>query len=95
MPGIFFLIKRGVFFKKILNQQRNILAALAQGRNKHGESVEAVIQIGAKAALLHGFLQALVGGRHHAHIDFAGLAAAHALKLALLQHAQKRGLRAR
>ena len=90
--GDVFLIKRGVFFQKILNQQRNILAALAQGRDKHGKGVEAVIQVGTKAPLLHGFEQVFIGGRHHAHVDFAGLAAAHALELALLQHAQKRGL---
>ena len=80
--------------QEVLGQQRDVVAPLAQGRHAQGDDVEAVVGILAETALFHRRPQILVGGGHQAQVDLLG-AAAQALDLTLLQHAQELHLDAR
>ncbi len=78
-----------VFLQKVIGQQRDVFAALAQVRHADGNHVEAVIEIFAEKIFGDGFVEIAIGGGDDAHIDgnFAGAAdRAHG---ALLQDAQQ------
>ena len=47
----------GIFRQEILDQQRNILAPIAQRRNGDGEDVQAIVEIAAKLAALTIFFR--------------------------------------
>ena len=66
---------------------------LAQRRHADGHHAQPVIQILAELLLRHQRAQVAIGGRDHAHAHANDLLAAHAVELALLQHAQQLGLR--
>lgn len=55
----------------------------------HGIDIEAIQQVCPEAALLHRFIQVLVGGGNQADIHLAGAGVAHTLQLALLQYPQQ------
>ena len=78
--------------REVLDEGRQVLRALAQGRHAdrdHGEPEEEVL---AEAALLDLLLEVLVGGGDDAHVHLDRLLRADALDLALLQHPQHLGL---
>jgi len=79
--------------QEMLEQQRNVLAPLAQGRQLDHDHVEAVVQILAEAALVRALAQVVLGGRHDAGIYRNQLIAAQALQAALLKYAQQLDLR--
>ena len=54
-----------------------------------GKDVEPVVEVLAELAVGDQLLEVAVRRRDHAHVDANGLAAADALELALLQHAQQ------
>ena len=83
-----------VELQKTPGQQQHVVAALAQRRNRHRIDRQAVVQVGAKAAVAHMVAQAAVGGGHHAHVHAPGLVGAQALDFAVLQRAQQLGLHA-
>src|ERR1700693_5371482 len=74
------------------NQQRDILAALAQRRNSQAENVEAEIQVTAERPFGHGLLQNSVGGGKDADIDRNAAGTADGANLLFLNRAQKFGL---
>src|SRR5262249_7760103 len=84
----------GKFQQKLLGQQRNIVAPVAQSRQVHLHYVESVVQILAEFALLYHLAQISVRGAHQADIDANGLVGAQALEIAFLQHAQQLRLQA-
>ena len=74
-----------------LGQQLKI-GALAQGRQLHGEAIDAVIKIAAKTPLVGLFAQLSVGGTDQCEINIDQLRATERGDLTLLQHAQQAGL---
>ena len=74
------------------DQQRDVVAALAQGRQHDREHVQAVVEVAAEAAVGDHRGQVAVGGGHQAHVHLDRLGAAQALELLLLQDAQQLGL---
>ncbi len=83
------------FLQEKLGQQRDIVAPLAQRRQKDRDHVDAVVQVGAEFAPGHRLLEILVGGTDQPHIHLDGFVAAHPLELPFLQHAQEFGLESR
>ncbi|MCY1298107.1 hypothetical protein D9M70_475780 [compost metagenome] len=69
---------------EVLGEQRDIVAPLAQGGNRHRKDVQPVVQVGAELAGLDGFHQVFVGGGDDPHVDLAGAVVAHPFQLALL-----------
>jgi hypothetical protein len=78
--------------QEVGDQQRDVLAPLAQGRQLDGDDVEPVVEVLAESPLLHLRPQVGVGGRHQPHVDRTGLDAADPADLALLDHPQQLGL---
>src|SRR5438128_4683489 len=76
-----------------IGEEDHVLTALAERRQVDGDHGEAIVQILAEASAPQGLVEALVGGRDHAHVDGDDLAAAHPLDLALLQEAQQLDLK--
>ncbi len=74
-------------------QKGNILAPLPQRRQLQGEDVQAIVEIGAKAAGGDGLFEIAIGGGDHPHVDLQGARAPHPLQLAFLKGAQQAGLR--
>ena len=77
----------------MIDQRRNVFAALAQRRQLDVKDVETIEEVGAELPFLDEQLEVLVGGGDDAEIDLDGLVAADAHDLALLQDAQQVGLR--
>ncbi len=75
-----------------VDQQRNILAPLAQGRQLDGKDVEPVVEVTAKALVLDHGEQIAVGSGHQPYIHRDRIAVAHPLQLVLLQYPQQFGL---
>ncbi len=74
---------------EVVDEARNVLAPIAQGRQMDREDVQPVIEIFAELPLGDHRLEVAVGRRHDAHVDLEGLVAADALELALLQGAEE------
>src|SRR5262249_58515036 len=74
--------------EEVLDQQRDVLAALAQGRHANGEDVESVEKVPAEPAGGGLAVEVLVGGGDQADVGLDGLVAAEALEALLLEQAQ-------
>src|SRR5512144_13915 len=72
-----------------LDQQGEVLAPRAQGRQDDGKDIEPIVEILPKAPLLNRPLQILVGGGEDANVHGDGLVAPQPLDFALLQDAQQ------
>ena len=79
--------------QEVTHQQRHVLAARAQRRNRQFEDVEAVEQVVAEAALLDERLQVAVRRRHDPHADVDAAVAAERFEDAFLEDAQQLHLR--
>src|SRR5580704_7993156 len=77
----------------MIEEQGNILAALAQRRQLEGNHVEAMIQILAKAAIAHKAQQIDIRRGDNAHVHFDIFSATQAHEFAFLDHTQELGLR--
>src|SRR5262249_14739294 len=75
----------------VLGQQRDVVAALAQGGQVDGEAGEPVKQVAAEAASLDLLVQVLVGGGQQAAGGLDGLRAAAPLEALLLEDAEHLG----
>ena len=78
-----------VLARPVLGKERDVLGPLPQRRHPDREHVEPEEQVRAEPAFADRFLQVPVGGCHDAGVRPQRLMAAHALELALLQHAQE------
>src|SRR5437867_871894 len=81
--------------QEMRQQKGHVFPAIAQRRNLEVDYVQAVIKIFAEAALSHQRKELYVGSGYNAHVDSELLGAAEAHEFALLNHAQKLGLRFR
>src|SRR5258708_20954605 len=79
---------RVVLLPEVLDEERNVLAPLAQGRQEDRHHVEPVEEVLAEPAGGDLAGQVARGGGDEAHLDPRGLHAADALELALLDGAQ-------
>ena len=70
-------------------QQRDVFAALAQGRQRDRDDVEPVVQVLAEPAVFHELLEVGVARGDDACVELDGARFADALELALLQRAQQ------
>ena len=82
-----------VLLEEVLRQQRDVLLALAQGRQRHRDDVQAVVEVLAELPLLHHLAQVDVGRGDDPHVHLDVLDAAKPHELAFLDHAQQLGLR--
>ena len=76
----------------MLDERRDVAPSLAERGQHNREDMQAVVEICAECALLHGLLQVLIGGGDHPHVRPNRLPAPDPLELALLQHPQERNL---
>lgn len=82
----------GLEFREPPDEQRDVFAPLAQGRQAQGHRVQAVEQVGAELFLQHRVLEVAVGGGDDPEIHLDGPAVAHPLKTLVLQNVQQFGL---
>src|SRR3990172_3611095 len=81
-----------VLADEVLYQKGDVVAALAQGGQRDGNHVQAVVQVLPEGALLHGLLQVPVGGGDDPDVDLDGPGAPHPLDLPLLEGPEDLGL---
>ena len=81
--------------EQLLDQKRDVLAALAQGRQVYGHHRQPVEEVLAELVLLDHLAQVAVGGADHPHVHRDGLFAADQLEGLLLQHPQQLDLEGR
>jgi hypothetical protein len=62
----------GVVAHEVMYQQGNIFQPVAQRRNRHGKTIQAVVEIGAEVPGVHHLRQLSIGRRHQAHIHLPG-----------------------
>src|SRR5260370_1346023 len=84
-----------VTIKEMRKQRGNVFAAIAERRQLKVNDVEAVIEIFSEAAFADKGEEVHVGGGDDADVDFNLLSAAEAHEFALLNDAEKLGLRFR
>ncbi len=82
-----------ILTQEMIDEQRDVLLALAQRRQCDAEDIQAVVEVGAEGSLSHQGVQIPVGGGDGAEIHLDRLVAAHARDLLFLQDAQQVGLR--
>ena len=81
-----------ILVQEMIDEQRDVLLALAQRRQRDAENIQAVVKVGAEGSLFDQRRQILVGGGDGAEIHFDRLVAAHARDLLFLEDAQQVGL---
>lgn len=69
-------------------QQRDVFRAFAQRRQAQTDHVQAVKQVLAEQTVLDAGFKILVRGRDDAHVGLERVVAAHAIEVAVRQHAQ-------
>ena len=77
---------------EVPGQQRDVLAPLAQRRQRDRDDVQAVVEVLAELAFLDHLAQVGVGGRDDARVELDRARLADALDLPLLERAQQLGL---
>ncbi len=81
--------------QEMLDQERDVVGALAQRRHGHRHHRQPVEQVQPEAAAVHLGAQIAVRRRHHAHVDRDLGAAAEPAQPPPLEHAQERRLHRR
>ena len=76
----------------MVDQARNVVAALAKRRDNNRNDVQPEVQILAELTAIDRFLEVLVGGGNHPHIHFDGSRRPEPLDFLFLQDAQDLGL---
>ena len=79
---------------EIVHQVRNVVAAVAQGRQRDGDHVDAVKKISAKAATRDFLMQQAIGGADDARVHAPFLLVADAREMTILQDVQQLCLQA-
>src|SRR6202034_2311689 len=83
------------FFEKMLDQERDVFAPVAQWRQIDVDDVQPVVKILAEFFLFHHLAEVGVGGRENSHVDLHYVVGAEGGKFLLLNHAQQLRLRLR
>jgi hypothetical protein len=78
--------------EEVIRQQLDVLASLAQRRQRDREDIQPVVEILAQPAVLYQLRGVAVRGRDHTHVHGHALGAAHAEDPAGLEHAQQLAL---
>ena len=73
----------------MVDQDGEVVEALAEGRQVDGKDVEAVVEVLSKRTLFNHILERAVGGRDNADVDTDGFGAADPLKFPLLEGAEE------
>src|SRR6185312_9407237 len=76
----------------MVDQDGDVVAALAQRRQREREHVDAVEEILAELAFAHLLGEITMGGNHYPHVDLHCPASSNALDLSFFEHAQQLGL---
>jgi hypothetical protein len=79
----------GKYINEMKDQLAYVLSAVPQRRNQDRENVQPIIKITAEFITCNHLCQIAMGGDNQTHVDVMRAAAAQALKLLLLQNAQK------
>ena len=79
----------GVLRQEAIGEHWNLVASLAQRRQRDADDVQSKEQILAELSLADRHLQVAVGRRENTHIDVDVLTAAEARELPVLQHLQQ------
>ena len=79
----------GELFVEGLDEQWNVIAALAERGQSQADDVEPVVEIGAERTTVDGCAQVLMGGGDDANVDADLIAPADALDHALFDHAEQ------
>ena len=79
-------------FEEVLDEHRDVVAALPEGRNVDRHHRETEVEILAELAPLDLVFEVALGGGHDARVRSQGLVAAHPPELLALEHAQELGL---
>ncbi len=85
-------MRAGELVDEEAHEQRDVLGALAQRRQRDREDVEAVVEVLAERLLADGLEQVAIGGGDDPDVDLDRRPAADALELALLEDAEQLGL---
>src|SRR5437762_7546498 len=64
-----FVMPLAEFLDHVLNQQRNVVSVLSQGRKLDCNYVKAVQQVLSQSLLLHCLHRVFVGSRNHSNVD--------------------------
>ncbi len=80
---------------EVLDEQWDVVAALAEGRQVYGDHTQAIEQVVAESAGLNQLGQRAVGGGDDADIDVDGAIIADTLERAFLEHTQQLDLNRR
>ena len=75
--------------EEMVDQQRDVVAPLAQRRELDADDLEAMIKVLAELPLGDGVGQVAVGGRDQTDVDLDRLVGAHADDLAAFEHAEQ------
>jgi hypothetical protein len=75
--------------EEVVDEERDVLAALVQRRDLDLDHAQAIVQILAEAAAGHGGLEVVVGRRDQTDVDADRLVAADALEFLFLDRAQE------
>src|ERR1700722_3578970 len=81
-----------MLFHKVADEGGNIFLPFAQRGHENGEYTQTIVQVAAEGARGDHFGEVAIRGGHEADVHANCLRAAQALKLLLLQDAQKLGL---
>ena len=84
-----------ILLEEVLREIRDVVLALAQGRQEDVDDVQPVVEILTEPALVHHVPKIAVGRGDDPHVDLDRFHSAETHELALLHHAQQLGLRVR
>ena len=88
-PGRKRPILRGIFFGEVVGKNGNVFAPFAQRRQREGDYIEAIVEVGAELASFDHCAERNVGCGDDANVDMQRAAFSEAIKFALLQNAEK------
>ncbi len=74
---------------QVLRQQWDVRWTVAERWYQDLDDAQPIVEVVTKTALVDGLDQVAVGGGDHPHVDLDRARPAHALELAILQHAQE------
>ena len=92
MPSIVFVVSLGRLLQEVVDQQRDVLAALAQRRDVDRHALDAEIQVLAELLLGDHLVQVALVALIRRTSTWIGSLRAEPHDLAVLQHAQQLGL---